>query len=226
MQAAMLVRGGGQAAGQALGRRSRRTTNTASRRCGLQAAAEGGAARCRVRRRAVAGAGQDRRRRDRAGAGRRQAGRDLQRAPSAPTSPKFVREGNTRGLFEDRAVVSVLTGEPEYLDPLKDEAPEGWIVTGYPWDQHQDAGAHGFLRGLPGEVQRLPAARLGGRLRHHASRSPRHHQGRHRHREDDRGLQGPEVSTRRSARSSTAPIDHQSTWAPTSARPRSRTARA
>src|ERR1700756_3913179 len=46
---------------------------------------------------------------------------------------KFVREGNTRGLFKDRAVVGFLTGEPEYLDPLKDETPEGWIVTGYPW---------------------------------------------------------------------------------------------
>ncbi len=46
---------------------------------------------------------------------------------------KFVREGNTRGLFKDRTVVSLLTGEPEYLDPLKDESPEGWIVTGYPW---------------------------------------------------------------------------------------------
>jgi branched-chain amino acid transport system substrate-binding protein len=46
---------------------------------------------------------------------------------------KFVREGNTRGLFKDRAVVSLLTGEPEYIDPLKDETPKGWIVTGYPW---------------------------------------------------------------------------------------------
>ncbi len=46
---------------------------------------------------------------------------------------KFVREGNTRGLFQGREVVSMLTGEPEYLDPLKDESPNGWIVTGYPW---------------------------------------------------------------------------------------------
>ncbi|HEY4372571.1 MAG TPA: ABC transporter substrate-binding protein [Burkholderiales bacterium] len=46
---------------------------------------------------------------------------------------KFVREGNTRGLFKGREVVSLLTGEPEYIDPLKDETPEGWIVTGYPW---------------------------------------------------------------------------------------------
>jgi len=46
---------------------------------------------------------------------------------------KFVREGKTRGLFEGRSVVSILGGEPEWIDPLKDEAPEGWIVTGYPW---------------------------------------------------------------------------------------------
>ena len=46
---------------------------------------------------------------------------------------KFVREGNTRGLFDHVEVVSLLTGEPEYLDPLKNEAPQNWIVTGYPW---------------------------------------------------------------------------------------------
>jgi branched-chain amino acid transport system substrate-binding protein len=48
---------------------------------------------------------------------------------------KFVREGTTRGVFKDRTVVSLLSGEPEYLDPLKEEAPVGWIVTGYPWDK-------------------------------------------------------------------------------------------
>jgi branched-chain amino acid transport system substrate-binding protein len=47
---------------------------------------------------------------------------------------KLVREGDLRGLFKGREVISVLTGEPEYLDPLKDETPKGWIVTGYPWD--------------------------------------------------------------------------------------------
>ncbi|MDU8929881.1 ABC transporter substrate-binding protein [Alisedimentitalea sp. MJ-SS2] len=48
---------------------------------------------------------------------------------------KFVREGSLRFLFEDRTVVSLLTGEPEYLNPLGTEAPEGWIVTGYPPEQ-------------------------------------------------------------------------------------------
>ena len=46
---------------------------------------------------------------------------------------KFVREGNTRGLFKKVAVFNLLAGEPEYLDTLKDETPDGWWVTGYPW---------------------------------------------------------------------------------------------
>ena len=45
----------------------------------------------------------------------------------------FVRQGNSRGLFDKRTVVSLLTGEPEYLNPLADETPDGWYVTGYPW---------------------------------------------------------------------------------------------
>jgi branched-chain amino acid transport system substrate-binding protein len=48
---------------------------------------------------------------------------------------KFVREGNTRGLFKNVAVFNLLAGEPEYLDPLKEETPEGWWVTGYPWSE-------------------------------------------------------------------------------------------
>jgi len=58
---------------------------------------------------------------------------------------RFVREGNTRGLFKDRAVVSLLTGEPEYLDPLKEETPDGWIVTGYPWSAIETAEHKAFL---------------------------------------------------------------------------------
>jgi branched-chain amino acid transport system substrate-binding protein len=48
---------------------------------------------------------------------------------------KFVREGNTRGLFRGTRVFNLLAGEPEYLDTLKDETPEGWWVTGYPWSE-------------------------------------------------------------------------------------------
>jgi branched-chain amino acid transport system substrate-binding protein len=45
---------------------------------------------------------------------------------------QFVREANTRGTLKNRFGVGLLAGEPEYLDPLKDEAPVGWVVTGYP----------------------------------------------------------------------------------------------
>ena len=48
---------------------------------------------------------------------------------------KLVREGNQRSVFPRVPVVSMLSGEPEYLEVLKDETPKGWIVTGYPWDQ-------------------------------------------------------------------------------------------
>ena len=43
-------------------------------------------------------------------------------------------------------MVSFLTGEPEYLDPLKDEAPEGWIVTGYPWSTLHTPAHDAFLK--------------------------------------------------------------------------------
>jgi branched-chain amino acid transport system substrate-binding protein len=45
----------------------------------------------------------------------------------------FVREAQKRGLFQKMFVVGILLGEPEYIDPLKLEAPEGMLVTGYPW---------------------------------------------------------------------------------------------
>ncbi|WP_396433185.1 ABC transporter substrate-binding protein [Limnohabitans sp.] len=48
---------------------------------------------------------------------------------------RLVREGNQRKVFPKTPVVSMLSGEPEYLDVLKDETPKGWTVTGYPWDQ-------------------------------------------------------------------------------------------
>ena len=50
-----------------------------------------------------------------------------------PDLARFVREGELRGLFKDRPVFNLLGGEPEYLDPLKADAPVGWYVTGYPW---------------------------------------------------------------------------------------------
>jgi branched-chain amino acid transport system substrate-binding protein len=58
---------------------------------------------------------------------------------------KFVREGSTRGLFRNTTVFNLLGGEPEYLDPLGEETPEGWWVTGYPWNEI-DTPAHKKFR--------------------------------------------------------------------------------
>ena len=58
---------------------------------------------------------------------------------------KFVREGNTRGLFKNTPVFNLLAGEPEYLDTLKDETPSGWWVTGYPWSAINTAEHRKFL---------------------------------------------------------------------------------
>ena len=72
---------------------------------------------------------------------------------------KLVREGNTRGTFKDRSVVSFLTGEPEYLDPLKEETPEGWIVTGYPWNDIKIPEHDKFLKAYQAKYNDYP--RLG-----------------------------------------------------------------
>jgi branched-chain amino acid transport system substrate-binding protein len=72
---------------------------------------------------------------------------------------KFVREGNTRGLFKDRPVVSLLSGEPEYLDPLKDETPSDWLVTGYPWQEINTPEHKAFRDAYQGKYKDTP--RLG-----------------------------------------------------------------
>ncbi|WP_165363844.1 MULTISPECIES: ABC transporter substrate-binding protein [Rhodoplanes] len=76
-----------------------------------------------------------------------------------PDLVKFVREGNTRGLFQGRSVVSFLTGEPEYIDPLKAETPEGWIVTGYPWNGVGTPEHDAFLKAYQAKFNDYP--RLG-----------------------------------------------------------------
>src|SRR5271168_3697800 len=76
-----------------------------------------------------------------------------------PDLVKLVREGETRGLFKDRSVVSLLSGEPEYLDPLKDETPVGWIVTGYPWYSIKTPEHDAFLKAYQTKYNDYP--RLG-----------------------------------------------------------------
>jgi branched-chain amino acid transport system substrate-binding protein len=68
----------------------------------------------------------------------------------------FVRQGNTRGLFDDRVVVSLLTGEPEYLGPLGDETPAGWIVTGYPGAAVDTPANKAFIADYQAKYNALP----------------------------------------------------------------------
>jgi branched-chain amino acid transport system substrate-binding protein len=73
-----------------------------------------------------------------------------------PDLTNFVRQGNTRGLFEKRGVISVLTGEPEYLEPLGDETPEGWYVTGWPVDSVTDPTSRAFIDAYKAKFGEMP----------------------------------------------------------------------
>ncbi len=59
-------------------------------------------------------------------------------------------------MFEGRSVVSVLTGEPEYIEPLGDEAPEGWIVTGYPQAQVATPANTTFINAYKARFNAIP----------------------------------------------------------------------
>ena len=82
---------------------------------------------------------------------------------------KFVREGNTRGLFTGIEVASLLTGEPDYLDPLKDDAPNGWLVTGYPWYGIKTPEHQAFLKAYEAKFKDYP--RLGSVVGYSAIKS-------------------------------------------------------
>ena len=72
---------------------------------------------------------------------------------------KFVREGTQRGLFKGVEVFNLLAGEPEYLDPLKEESPDGWYVTGYPWSEIKTPEHTKFLNAYQAKFKDYP--RLG-----------------------------------------------------------------
>ena len=76
-----------------------------------------------------------------------------------PDLAKFVREGNSRELFKGREVFNLLAGEPEYLDPLKEETPKGWYVTGYPWNEIKTPEHQKFLDAYQAKFKDYP--RLG-----------------------------------------------------------------
>jgi branched-chain amino acid transport system substrate-binding protein len=68
----------------------------------------------------------------------------------------FVREAQKRGLFQKMFVVGILLGEPEYIDPLKTEAPEGMLVTGYPWYDLQQPAHKDFVARFTKKTDKTP----------------------------------------------------------------------
>jgi branched-chain amino acid transport system substrate-binding protein len=79
-------------------------------------------------------------------------------ATFGPDLLKFVRQGHDRDLFRGRTVVSIMTGQPEFLDPLGDEPPVGWIVTGYPWEQITAPAHRAFVSAYRAATNETPRA--------------------------------------------------------------------
>ena len=105
---------------------------------------------------------------------------------------KFVREGTTRDLFKGREVVSLLTGEPEYHRAATRRGAGRLDRHRLSVLRHPDRRPQEVLPCLLPQVQRIPEARLGGRLLddHVAGRG--HEEGEvDRHRQADRRLQRP-----------------------------------
>ena len=60
----------------------------------------------------------------------------------------FVKQAAPFGLFTGDArkfLVGILLGEPEYIDPLGRDAPQGMLVTGYPWYAIDTPAHKGFV---------------------------------------------------------------------------------
>ena len=86
---------------------------------------------------------------------------------------KFVREGNTRGLFKGRPVVSLLTGEPEYIEPLQGRGAGRLDRHRLSVLRHPDRRAQEVLPRLLPQVQRVPASSARWSATRRSCRSPK-----------------------------------------------------
>ena len=124
-------------------------------------------------------------------------------------------------------MVSLLSGEPEYLDPLKDEAPVGWIVTGYPWNEINTPEHKAFVAAYQKRWNDYP--RLGSIVGYDTMKSLAAGIAKAGSTDTEKlvdAFRGLKVQAGRSATSPTAPSTIRRPSAPMSARSRSRTARA
>lgn len=68
----------------------------------------------------------------------------------------FLRQGQDKHLFENKAVLSPFLGNPEYRLSLGTLIPENWIVTGYPIENIKIPSHKDFLAAYQKKYQTLP----------------------------------------------------------------------
>ena len=148
-------------------------------------------------------------------------------SPSPATSSTSCARATRAGCSRAARWSSMLTGEPEYLDPLGAEAPKGWIVTGYPHAEIKTPEHTAFYDAYKAKFNDYP--RLGSVVGFDTMNSiaaALAKAGDDRQREAHRRHARAEVRQRVRRRSSIAPSTINRRWAPTSAGSTSRTARA
>ncbi len=149
-----------------------------------------------------------------AGAGRCQARRDLQRAVRCRPLEVRARRQHARPVQGPRGGERA-DRRARVPGPAEGRSAQRLDRDRLPVVRHPDARAQGLLPGLPGQVQGLPAPGLGGRLQHDQVGRGGHREGQeHRHRRSWSRPSRACRSTRRSARSPTAPKTTSPPWAP------------
>jgi branched-chain amino acid transport system substrate-binding protein len=76
----------------------------------------------------------------------------------------FVKQAAPFGLFSGTSrkfVVGMLLGEPEYVDPLGKDVPEGMLVTGYPWYAIESSAHKAFVERYGRFIERSAPAHAG-----------------------------------------------------------------
>ena len=128
-----------------------------------------------------------------AGAGRRQAGRDLQRRCSAPTSEVRARGQHARPV-PGRAGVQPADRRARVPRPAEGGDARGLVVTGYPWSEINTP-EHTQVPSTPirsaGTTTRASGSVVGYVVGLHRSRTAMKKAAVHRHREAGRRAEGP-----------------------------------
>jgi branched-chain amino acid transport system substrate-binding protein len=68
----------------------------------------------------------------------------------------FAKQAKDFGLFGKMFLVGILLGEPEYIEPLGKDAPEGMLVTGYPYYDIKNPEHEAFVAAYQRKTGKLP----------------------------------------------------------------------